>query len=390
MTNRNHPTTRVFRSDNRLAESYRAVVEWPDGKKTWLRRPTQEAAAAAAKALVLAVQSGRRTVELAIEEYIRLRMDHGAWAAQTERRARLDLADLVPEPHITLISEVDRATLLEYLERTKHLSLGSRKSRWGSIVGFLQFCVSELWLERNPTELIDRVRKPWVGKRAKRLLSRGKTQLANSDEVQRYISAALQLVDTEERVAALLPLLCNLRSGEVLHLTAADIDLQLGVLHVRDADARDNDDDGWAVKSVAGRRIVYIPDLLRQDLETLITGQAAGHLLLGNWGRERGDRRRRVPHKCHWLAALVERVCRTAQVREVKPHGLRGTYMTVLSVIGKVAPMDIARLVGHGDAGVTARRHYIGGLAPEPALPDLAPNLPGISPDTSAPHENAK
>lgn len=369
------PTIRVFQTTHRRSASFRAVVAWPDGRKTWLRRGSQQAAQAAADALVAAEQSGRATVQAAVDEYCRLRLEHGAWSPETDRAVRIALNELAPAPELPAAA-LDRSALLAYLERTRHLALGTRKSRWGTVTGFLRFCVAEGWLERNPSELIDRVRKPWVGKRAQRQLGRGKAQLRNTEEVQRYISAALQLDDSEERVASLLPLLCNLRSGEALHLTAGDVDLQVGVLYIRDAEARDDDDDGWAVKSIAGRRTVNISPLLVEDLAALTHNRPPGHLVVGTWRRVRGDHRKRVPHRCHWLAALVERVCAVAEVRVVKPHGLRGTYMTVLSVLGKVAPMDIARLVGHGDAGATARAHYLGAMPAEPALPTAAPNWP--------------
>ncbi len=370
----------LHRADHRGAESWRAVVTLPDGRKLWFRRPTKALAQAAAQAALVAGTT--ITIERAIDEYCVLRFEGGAWSKHTERRARLDLGDLVGQDSQPIAS-MGRQALLEYLERTKHLALASRRTRWASVVAWLKFCVAEGWLDRNPADLIDRSRKPWLGKRAKRQIGRGKAQLRNSDEVQRYITEALRLVELEERVAVLLPLLCNMRSGEVLHLTCGDVDLPLGVLHVRDQDAREDDDEGWSVKSVAGRRSVYIPQLLAADLALLVQDQPLDRWLFGCWGREKGDRRRRVPHDCEWLARLVEGVCERAQTRIVKPHGLRGTYMTVLAVVGKVAPMDIARLVGHGDAGYTAERHYLGALSPQPAMPEL-----GASANTVKGREN--
>ncbi len=358
----------VHRADHRGAESWRAVVTNPDGSKLWFRRPTQAQAQAAAEAAIAA--GAIITIERAIDEYCRLRYEGGAWSKHTERRARLDLGDLVAADSQPITS-MNRQALLEYLQRTQHLALASRRTRWASVVQWLKFCVAEGWLDRNPADLIDRSRKPWLGRRAKRQIGRGKALLRNSEEVQRYITEARKLVALEERVATLLPLLCNMRSGEVLHLTCGDVDLPLGVLHVRDQEAREYDDDGWAVKSTAGRRAVHIPALLQGDLALLVEGHELDRWLFGCWGREKGNRRRRVPHDCEWLARLVEGVCERAQTRIVKPHGLRGTYMTVLAVVGKVAPMDIARLVGHGDAGYTAERHYLGALSPSPAMPDL-------------------
>lgn len=347
--------------------SWRATVTWPDGAVYWLRRPTPEEAMEAAREMAAAAKPGVQSVEQAIAEFCALRHGSGAWGDSTLRRAKLDLCELVVEPGLPVTS-LDRAALLAYLERTKNLALGSRKTRWATIAAFLRFCVAEGWLQRSPAELIDVSRKPWCGKRAKRLMGRGKAQLRNMEEVQRYIAKALERELLEERVAALLPLLCGMRSGEVLHLTAADVDQVLGVLHVRDQEAREYEDEGWAVKSVAGRRAVYIPALLSGFLARLVSRETADWLLFGHWSRSKGAKRRRVPHSGRWLADLVEDICSQAGVRHVRPHGLRGTYMTVLAVVGKVAPMDIARLVGHADAGETARQHYLGAAAPEPAI----------------------
>lgn len=347
--------------------SWRASVTWPSGAVYWLRRSTEELVMEAAHAMAGKAQPGVHSVEQAIAEFCELRHGSGAWGDSTLRRAWLDLGELVAEPGHP-VTGLDRKALLEYLERTKGLALGSRKTRWATIAAFLRFCVAEGWLQRSPAELIDVSRRPWCGKRAKRLMSRGKTQLRNMVEVQLYIAAALKREQLEEQVAALLPLLCGMRSGEVLHLTVGDIDQVLGVLHVRDQEAREYEDDGWAVKSVAGRRAVYIPELLAPALALLAKEPDQDWLLFGHWSRAAGDRRRRVPHLGRWLADLVEEVCNQAGVRHVRPHGLRGTYMTVLAVVGKVAPMDIARLVGHADSGETARQHYLGGAAPESAM----------------------
>ena len=61
-----------------------------------------------------------------------------------------------------------------------------------------------------------------------------------------------------------------------------------------------------------------------------------------------------------WIWKVVRKVCVAAKTRIVCPHGLRDTYSTIIAALSGAAAPDIGRLLGHADAGRTARRHYIG------------------------------
>ncbi len=131
----------------------------------------------------------------------------------------------------------------------------------------------------NPAPLIDPSEKPWMGKRARHLRGRGKPQLRNVEEVRAYLKTALAQNDPSRRVAACLPLLCRLRSGELRHLRVADMDLSLNKLWIRGSEDLGEIADGWDVKTAASRRAVELPSLLIEDLIQLSTGRDAEALL---------------------------------------------------------------------------------------------------------------
>ena len=191
------------------------------------------------------------------------------------------------------------------------------------------------------------------------------------------LSAPVGLVDVEaavaaytahmkKRVAALLPLLGGLSSGEVLHLQVGDVDLSGSVIWIRaDEDAEIPSD--WDVKSASRCRSVELPDLLRADLEALARGRGPETYLFQQ--RVRGSvGKAGTPRSPGWLRKLVRRVCEDAGVRVVPPHGLRDTHASVMRALLGRSPAQIGEALGHGDHGRTAERHYIGAPRQAPTL----------------------
>jgi integrase len=229
---------------------------------------------------------------------------------------------------------------------------------------------------------------PWATKTGVKALGRGKDQLRNESEARTYLDAALELtaayntpeavfdaVSAERRVAACLPLLCGLRSGEVLHLRVGDIDLGSATGYIRDG-ATFGD---WHVKTASATRTFQIPPVLRQDLVLLTNGQVADKYLM----RDRLGTGDNTPHTKGWLNDLVHHVCDIARVglgssatpvKIVTAQGLRGTYASLLRVALEMHVGDIATALGHADAGRTATRHYIGAAEKAPVLRLISEN----------------
>lgn len=294
---------------------------------------------------------------VAAQLFVAERRDRGFYGPRSVRRARQDLERFWRAHPELLARDVTADHLLGFLERMSAdgVELAGQRTRWYQVNVFLRWCVVRGLLERNPTELVDRIDLPWASKRGKQQMG-GKRQLANSDQAQAYLAAAIAWPDAQTRIVAALPLLTGMRSGEVRFLRVDAIDLGLGVLWIR------GDRGGvWAPKTRASTRTVQIPDVLRDDLVALAAGRAGDELLLTS------------PHTGHawsprWVWETVGRTCDAAGVPRVCPHGLRGTWASICAAMAQLPAPEIARLLGHSDHGATAERHYIGARRPEQAL----------------------
>ena len=154
-------------------------------------------------------------------------------------------------------------------------------------------------------------------------------------------------------------------AGEVLQCRVGSVDLAGGYVWVRDG-----------LKTSNRRRSVALPAELRTDLAELAAGFGPDELLL----RARSSRHGRlqwVPHKNTWINDRIASVCAEAGVAVVTSHGLRGTYTSILNAVGGLRAPEIAKLVGHGDAGQTAAAHYIRSPDRRAAL-DLVAGVPRL------------
>lgn len=114
---------------------------------------------------------------------------------------------------------------------------------------------------------------PWATKAGARLNHKGKAQLRNLGEARWYLDAALARKTAEERVAAALPILTGIASGELRHIQAGAVDFDPGAIHIRSQEAEVGD-VGWCVKTSSRTRSVTIPGCLRDDLAALVDGLA--------------------------------------------------------------------------------------------------------------------
>ena len=202
-------------------------------------------------------------------------------------------------------------------------------------------------------------------------INRGKPQLRNLEECKRYLDAALDLKETEKRVAAALPLLTALSCGELTHLQVGAADLAAGVIHVRDSES-EPEEDGWNVKTGSRIRDLAIPECLRDDLAKLVDGLAPTVYVFRatpvQSGKRKEWRKLDKPRERGWLLGVVHAVCRKAEVRVVCPHGPRGTHASLLQTVANQAIAQIGEALGHADSGRTAARHYAGARKTVPAL----------------------
>lgn len=321
------------------------------------------------------------TVRVAVAEYTtnkgkRGSLDTQAWESQA-------LATLIDVCGDVLVGDVRPDHVEKFLSRLSG-KMATRRSYYLAGVRFLRSLHRRGIISSDPVAAAEKRRAakdevlPWLTKSGVKSLGRGKPQLRGIGEVQRYLSVALAqeaykdvpdwrkpTLAAEHRVATVLPLLTGASSGEIRHLRVGQVDFDGCKLRVRD----DESDDGWSVKTASRRRTLELPDCLRQDLELLCKDRDPDDLVMPAY--EHTDHHHKGLQQAHdrtWLRDLVVRVCARAKVRQVSPHGLRGTYASLMVELAGETAAKVGKLLGHADRGVTADRNYIGTRQAVPAL----------------------
>lgn len=278
------------------------------------------------------VRAAGRTIEDAVTEYIARSKRKGnkpGTIATTGYRLKaildysMPLVDLTPRRAQELYDDlVDEGGAVD----THHGCLVQARA-------FGRFCCDESWLSVNPFLKVEP-----VGKK-----SRGKDQL-RLDEARTYLSYCFE-VWREDRdrgaIAAALPLLLNMRAGEVAQLTARDVDDRGRLLWIAEADG----------KTDAARRRAIVPPVIVPAMLEIAAAPVneSGHLFSLDSGTKPADR--------HWVSRCVRRMLAGAKVPAITTHGLRGTHATLATVEG-VTGDAVARAMGHTNPGMT-ERHYI-------------------------------
>ena len=326
-------------------------------------------------AQVIPLLAAGTSLSQAAEAFIEHKVSRGRWTASTVLRSGSDVRGFARvEPSLN-IGSVDVRLLVQWLGTVAHLALATQRSRYAAVSEFLKWCERRGFLVKTPCAYIDPDDLPWLGKRARKLLGRGKVTLRNTDDCRAYLGACNRWRGPTERVAAALPQLTGLRSGELRHLRACDIDLDLSRIWVRPHD--DDGDVTWNVKTAASKRALTLPAEVRADLVRLLAEHKDQALL---FPRPRiGTEAKTGPgvaRHANWLIKLVARTCAKAGVRRVCPHGLRDTYATLVAELGGGSAFDVGQLLGHGDNGATARNHYIAAPEQVPARTLVPPPRP--------------
>ncbi len=91
-----------------------------------------------------------------------------------------------------------------------------------------------------------------------------------------------------------------------------------------------------------------LPAVLQPLLAGLAKGKGPDERLFGNQDR-------------HWVFRSVRIWCKSAGVRAVSPHGLRGTHAKIAREVG-MSGVALATAMGH-ESESTTREHYAGRAA---------------------------
>lgn len=167
---------------------------------------------------------GPLTVAEAVEKYIARKTRVSRWSPGTIERTGGDLRKFAQLGPTRPIGAVDGRWMRRYLSAIEHLRVASQRSRWHAVVEFLGWCTREGLLGANPKDRVGKDELPWCSRNSwqDRL---GKDQLTET-EAALYLAAANRLPTPMQRIAAALPLLTGMRSGEVRSLLVRDIDVR--------------------------------------------------------------------------------------------------------------------------------------------------------------------
>jgi integrase/recombinase XerC len=300
-----------------------------DGQKKYLTFKSEEKANAFIKANERRTIANPITTSVAVKEYISSRADLRE-SSRTTLRFRLEAfiqghADGYLQ--IFPVHLVWKKLVVSNAVDTLHGIRSAAK-------GFFGWCIKTGYLKKDPLGGLE-----IVGKKRK-----GKPQL-RLDEARALLQQALRVVEgkrldgrcgrVRQEVAAFAvatALLLGLRNGEVVARRVRDLDDDGRVLVIDEA------------KTAAGIRRVEVPDVLRQHLQKLAQGRRSTDQLFDGITKDA-------------LLRWTRRLCKTAGLPEVTPHGLRGTNATA-SMQANSNPHLVAAALGHESVAVTMR-HYV-------------------------------
>jgi len=168
------------------------------------------------------------------------------------------------------------------------------------------------------------------------------------DEVRAFLWAARS---DQLFTAFLLLALYGLRRGEVLGLRWQDVDVERGILRVRQQVLRIGSQlQVGPVKTKAGRRDLPLPPLARAPL--LEARQVAANSEVGAGSGLVFTTRSGQPIDPQDLYRSFKRICKTHDIRPIKLHHLRHTTATMLKDL-RVPARDAQLILGHSNISTT-------------------------------------
>lgn len=303
---------------------WRNIVVDQAGKQTAVPYETREAAQADIDAARQEEsQESGITVQQAIDKYEEWgkarKLKPNTYNTTTARLYKF-LASVSSKPLAMLSEQRARSIYAGWITKsagTTHISMLAETKT------FMNWCVAQGWIKRNPFAKVDS-----VGKK-----KRGKPQLHN-DEARRWAAVARGLATQEEgAVAAIMTVELGMRASEIAGVVVRDLDDGGALLWIDDA------------KTPSGRRKLEVPDGLRAMLLQFAIGKAPTARLFGD------DATR------YWVYYWVTRICELAGVPRVCAHSMRGLHATMAREAGATSKLVAAQL-GHGSEAVQ-ERHYV-------------------------------
>ena len=250
-----------------------------------------------------------------------------------ERAMRLRL---LPELGSVKLAEIRRPDLQHLVDRllAERLNPSTIQTTLLPLRGIFRRALSRGELAVNPTAGLE---MPAVRGRRERF--------ATPEEAERLIAA----VPLGDRAIWATAFYGGLRLGELMALRVEDVDLALGVIHVRRGwDDKEGELD--LPKSDAGRRRVPIAAVLRDFLTEHLarTGRSGEQLLFGS-----GDS---IPFSITPFRNRAKNAWKDAGLDRITPHECRHTYASLMIAAG-VNAKALSTFMGHANIKITIDRY---------------------------------
>lgn len=300
---------------------FRVVIVGANGRKRY--RSFEEEGLARAYVATFQTQTDSRTVKVAVDAFIVHHKERGLRFTTTTRmeyhlRKLLQLDRFGGKPLRTM-KPARGAELYAAMQKVAAvdthrgaLAVGRAWGRW---------CVKQGWIKVSPFAEVE-----GQGRRKK-----GKPQ-PRVDEARTLIGKLLEIGPRDQgAVATMVAMVLGMRATEIASRDVRDVDDGGRLLWIPDS------------KTDAGKRTLEVPVFLRPLLLALASKRMPHEPLFRMLDGTRPTR--------HWLYHHVKRLCGTAKIPKVSPHGLRGLHATLARVGGSTSAVVAAQL-GHADEQV--------------------------------------
>lgn len=266
-------------------------------------------------------QIDARTVDYAYTAYVaaeKVRVTNGEIKACWAERQGYHLKKLlqVTTHGDRMLRDLTPAMARRLYDESRDNAVDTHRNGLATAKTFGAWCVDQGWLKANPFAAVK-----GQGRR-----KRGKAQLTRDEAALLYGKCLELAADDVGAVVTLSYLLLGTRAGEILTRSVRDLDAGGTVLRVEHG------------KTANSTRDLGVPEVLRPHLVRLAAGRPALAPLI-----EACQHRKRA---ADWAREQVWRMCKLAGIREVVPHGLRGTMSTIAHEAHD-EPHRVAAALGH-------------------------------------------
>jgi integrase/recombinase XerC len=279
-----------------------------------------------------------KTLQEIFDEYIKhyLEAEKGA-SYYTVRNYRDDLADFfkfLTKKELTLLDEVDRHVLRDYLSELvgRGIAKASIARKLSAIRSFFRYLVREEIIAKNP---IEQVSSPKLDKRLPSFLTQ--------EEMEKLLNAPDLSTPLGQRDRALLELLyaSGLRVSELVGLTLEQIDLESNEIRVWGKGSKER------VVLMGQPAAEALKDYIKEGRARLLGEKKSKALFLDRYGQKLTERS---------VQRLLNQHAKKAGIgKRVHPHLLRHTFATHL-LDGGADLRVVQELLGH--ARLTSTQIY--------------------------------